>query len=82
MNKLGTVIKIYPKIKIALVSLSADVFLGQKVYFTDQNGQIVFNYTIENIKQNHQNLDFAKAGSVIGLKINEEVKVGYEIYRS
>lgn len=82
MNKIGTVIKVYPNIKIVLVALSSDVFLGQDIYFTSQDGQFAFNYKIENIKVNHQNLDFAKAGSVIGLKINEEVKVGYEIYRS
>lgn len=80
MFKLGTVINYLPKTGLAIVTLSSDLFINEKIMFVyDRYTQ--FQQTVEEIRIEHQKVDFAKAGSVVALRVNDETKTGTEIFR-
>lgn len=81
MFKVGDVVSFYPKTKMSIISLTSDLFLGEEVSFLF-NKDLLFKHKITSIKIGTKNVDFAKAGSVVGLKLNEKVQEGSEVFKS
>ena len=81
MFKVGTVTHYYDKIGVAIVELNNTLSVGEKVKFI-KDGESLFEQTIESIQVEHKKLDSANAGDVVGLKTNEVVKTGTEIFKA
>lgn len=81
MFKVGDVVSFYPKTMVSIVSLTSDLFLGEEVSFLF-NKDLVLKHKVSGIKIGTKNVDFAKAGSVVGLKLNEKVQEGSEVFKS
>jgi len=80
MFKVGTVTHYYDKIGVAIIELSATLSVGDKVKFV-RNGEDLFTETVESIQVEHKKIDSASSGDVIGLKTNEAVKTGTEVFK-
>jgi len=78
--KIGRVTHYYDKIGVAIVELSSNLAVGDGVKFS-RGGEDMFEQTIESIQIEHKKVDLAKSGDVVGLKVNEPVKEGAEIYK-
>lgn len=78
--KIGSVTHYYDKIKVAIVELSGDLSVGEKVKF-NRGGEDLFEQDVTSIQIEHEQVDSAKSGDVIGLKTEEEVKEGAEVYK-
>lgn len=78
--KVGKVTHYYDKIKVAVVELDSDLGVGDKIKFT-RGGEDLFTQTVDSIQVEHEKLDKAKKGDTIGLKVNEDVKEGAEIFK-
>jgi putative protease len=78
--KVGTVTHYYDKIQVAVVELSGTLSVGEKIKFV-RGGEDLFEQVVESIQVEHKKLDSAKAGDVVGLKTNETVKEGTEIFK-
>jgi putative protease len=80
MLKVGTVNHFYDKIGVAIVELNGTLSVGEKVKFV-RSGENLFEQVVESIQVEHKKLDSAGKGDVIGLKTNEPVKEGTEVFK-
>jgi len=80
MFKVGKVTHYYDKIGVAVVELTADLAVGDRIKFT-RGGEDMFEQTVESIQVEHNKIDSAKKGDTIGLKVDQPVKEGTEIFK-
>ncbi|MFH1255138.1 MAG: hypothetical protein V1667_01560 [bacterium] len=78
MKKTGTVTHYYGNIGVAVVELSGKLSVGDKVKFGD--GKNEFEQTVGSIQIEHKEISSAKKGDTIGLKVNEKVNEGADVY--
>jgi len=77
MKKVGTVTHYYGNIGVAIVALTGKLSKGDKVKF--EGGKTEFEQTVESMQIEHKEIDSAKKGDVIGMKVNEKVGEGAEV---
>ena len=80
MFKVGRVTHYYDKIGVAIVELDGTLTVGDKVKFT-RGGEDLFEQAVDSIQVEHEKKDSAGKGDVIGLKTNEAVKEGSEVFK-
>ena len=80
MFKVGKVSHYYDKIGVAIVELDGTLAVGDKIKFA-RGGEDLFEETVESIQIEHEKKDSASKGDVVGLKVNEAVKEGAEVYK-
>jgi putative protease len=78
--KIGQVTHYYDKIKVVIVELSGNLSVGDKIKFV-RGGEDLFEQDVDSIQIEHNNIQSAGKGDVIGLKVNNEVKEGAEVYK-
>ena len=80
MFKLGKVTHYYDKIGVAVVHLDNPISVGDNVVLI-KDGEEIFRQTIDSIQIEHEKRESAERGEIIGLKIEEPVKEGTEIFK-
>ncbi len=80
MFKVGVVTHYYSKIHVAVVDLIADLAVGERVLFI-RGGEELFEQSVDSIQVEAEKHESAKKGETIGLKTNEDVKEGAEVYK-
>ena len=65
---------------MAIVELDGPLSVGDKIKFT-RGGEDLFEQKVESIQIEHEKKDTAKKGDVVGLKTQEAVKEGTEVYK-
>lgn len=78
--KIGVVTHFYDKIGVAVVDLISDLAVGDKIKFV-RGGEDLFEQEVVSIQVEHNKVERAKKGDVIGLKTKELVKEGAEVFR-
>lgn len=78
--KVGKVTHFFDKIGVAIVELAANLAVGDKIKFV-RGGEDVFDQVVESIQIEHEKKESAKKGDVIGLKTDQEIKEGAEVYK-
>ena len=78
--KVGRVSHFYDKIGVAIVELDGTLSVGDRIKFT-KDGQDLFEQSVDSIQIEHEKKDSAGKGDVVGLKTNEEVKEGVEVFK-
>ena len=78
--KIGKVTHFYDKIGVAVVELSANLKKGDTIKF-ERGGEELFEQEVGSIQIEHEKKDSAKKGETIGLKTDEEVKEGAEVFK-
>lgn len=81
MFKIGKVSHFYDKIGVAIVELDATLSVGDKIKFV-RGGEDLFEQKVESIQIEHEKVDSAGKGKVIGLKTEELVKPGADVYKA
>lgn len=76
--QIGKVTHYYNKINVAVVKLSAPLALGDKVKISGHDKEFI--QEIISIEIEHEQVQKAKKGEVIGLKVDKEVKEGDIFY--
>lgn len=77
MKKIGRVTHFYGNIGVAIVELSGKLSIGDRVKFS--HGEHEFEQTIESMQMEHKDVDSAKKGDVVGVKVDEKVSEGVEV---
>lgn len=80
MFKVGRVSHYYDKLGVAIVELDGNLTVGDKIKFV-KAGEDLFEQTVESIQVEHEKKDTAGKGDVVGLKVNEAVKEGTEVFK-
>jgi U32 family peptidase len=78
--KVGKVIHYYDKLSVAIVELDAPLSVDDKIKFV-RSGEDLFEQKVESIQIEHEKKNSAKKGDVIGLKTQEAVKEGTEVFK-
>lgn len=73
--KLGKVTHFFDKICVAVIELSAPLKVGDRIKFPD------FEQTVESMQIEHEQVQQAKKGQSIGLKIDQPVKKGASVLK-
>ncbi len=78
--KVGKVKHYYDKIGVAVVELDGNLAVGDEIKFV-RGGEDLFKQKVEEMQVEHDKLESAGKGQVIGLKTEQEVKEGAEVYK-
>ena len=78
--KVGVVKHYYDKIGVAVIEVTGDLSVGDKIRF-ERGGEEDFEQVVESMQVEHEKVSSAKKGGVVGLKVDAEVKEGAEIYK-
>lgn len=78
--KIGKVTHYYDKIGVAVVELDGTLVVGDSIKFA-RGGEDLFTQKVESIQIEHEKVDSAGKGQVVGLKTEQEVKEGAEVYK-
>ena len=76
--KVGTVTHYFDKIGVAVVDLTGDLSVGDKVRI----GNPGLIQEIKSIQVEHEKIESAGKGESIGLKVDEPVKKGDEVFKT
>jgi len=75
---IGEVTHFYKNIGVAVVKFSKAVKVGDTVHF--RGATTDFTQKIGSMQFDHEEVDAAKKGKEVGLKVDERVRVGDEVY--
>ena len=80
MFKVGTVSHYYDKLQVAILDLDGTLSVGDKIKFVE-GGEDLFEQNVESIQIEHEKIESAKKGDIIGLKTVQAVKEGTEVFK-
>lgn len=79
MKEIGKVAHFFSKINVAVIDLSAPLSVGDKIHIIGPTTD--FEQKVESMQIEHQNVQMAKAGQSIGMKVNEHVREKDTVYK-
>ncbi len=77
--KVGKITHYYDKIGVAVVELTGSLAVGDTIRISGHGTE--FTQKVESMQIEHEGIQEAKKGQNIGLKIEQEVKDGDEVYK-
>ena len=77
MKKVGTVTHYYGKLGVAIIELSSTLKVGDRIKI--ENGA-EFEQAVDSMQVNHEQVEEAKKGDVVGLKVEQKVSEGATVY--
>lgn len=77
MKKIGIVTHFYGNIGVAIITLTGKLSKGDKVKF--EGGKTDFEQTIESMQIDHKEIESAKKGDVVGVKVDGKVGDNVEV---
>ena len=78
-KKVGEVMHYWGKIGVAGIKLTATLSQGDTIRI--KGATTDFEQTVDSIQIEHQDIETAKKGQAIGLKVNEKVRRGDTVYK-
>ncbi len=76
---IGKVAHFYPNISVAVIDLTDSLSVGDKILIERSSGS--FEQTVDSMQVEHKNVQKAKKGESIGLKVAEHTREGAKVYR-
>ena len=77
-REIGVVFNYFEGIGVAAIELFAPLRLGNTIRIV--GGDVDFTEVIDSIQVEHENLESAKKGDKIGVRVSEKVRKGYKVY--
>ena len=77
MKKIGIVTHYYGNINVAIVALSGKLSKNDRVKF--ESGKNEFEQTVESMQIEHKEIDSAKKGDIVGMKVDQKVSDGADV---
>ena len=74
----GKITHYYGKINVVIIEVLANITVGDKIHI--KGHETDFEQTISSMQIEHQNINKAKKGDVIGLEVNQKIREGDEVY--
>ncbi len=79
-KKMGKVTHYYDHIGVAVVELKVKLSVGDKIKFSGHG--VEFSQEVSSIQIEHANVQSAKKGQIVGLKVDKKVKDGAEVFKA
>ncbi len=78
-KQIGKVSHFFSKISVVVVDLTDQLKVGDKISIEGRGN--VLEQTVASIQMEHENIESAKAGESIGLKVDSPVKEGDIVFK-
>ena len=78
-TKVGEIIHYYDKIGVAVVKVLTPIKVGDRIKISGHDNE--FEQEIASMQVEHQNIEQAKKGDDVGMKVEQPVKDGDEVYK-
>ena len=78
-TKVGTITHFYDKIGVAVINVLSPIKVGDRIKISGHDKE--FEQEISSMQVEHQNIDQAKKGDNVGMKVDQPVKDGDEVYK-
>lgn len=78
-TKVGSIAHYYDRIGVAVVEVLAPIKIGDKIKITGHEREL--DQEVASMQIEHENVEKAKKGDNIGLKVDQPVKKGDEVYK-
>ena len=78
-KEIGKVTHFFGKISVAVIELSDELRVGDVIKIVGRGKE--FTQTVSSMQIEHKNIEVAKAGQTIGLKVDQPVKEGDVVYK-
>ncbi len=75
---IGKIVHYFDKISVAIIELSSVLKVGDRVHIKGHSTD--FEQDISSIQIEHEDMKKAKKGDAIGVKVDEKVREGDEVY--
>lgn len=79
LKEVGKISHFYPKINVAIVEVTAPIKVGEKILV--KGGVTNFEQAVESMQIEHKNIQSAKKGNSIGMKVIDKVREGDVVYK-
>ena len=76
---IGKISHYFSKIGVAVINLSDSLKVGDSIRIA--GGENDFTQTVKSMQAEHQNIENAKAGDSIGIKVEQKVREDYKVYK-
>lgn len=77
---IGKITHYFSNISVAVIDLSSPLKEGETIRVTGGE-ETDFNQTVDSMQVDHKKVKSAKKGDAVGLKIDEKVREGYQVYK-
>lgn len=75
----GKITHYFGKIEVGIIELSKELNVGDNIHV--KGGTSDFEQKVDSMQIEHEQVDKAKKGDVIGLKVKEKAREGDEVYK-
>lgn len=79
-TKVGVVSHCFDKIGVAIIEVEAPLKVGDKIKFM-RKGEELFKQEIVSMQVEHKQINEAKKGDGIGVKVDQKVHEGVEVFK-
>lgn len=79
-KQIGLVVHYYDKIGVAVIELSGDLRVGDRIAIESAEGEVV-KEEVKSMQIEHESVESAGAGQSIGLKVGGKVHKGNKVYK-
>ena len=76
---IGKITHYFGNIGVAVIELSDTLKVGETIRIV--GGETDFNQEVKSMELEHQKVETAKRGQLIGLKVDQKVREGYRVYK-
>ncbi|MCX6724917.1 MAG: translation elongation factor-like protein [Candidatus Shapirobacteria bacterium] len=77
--KVGIVTHFYDKIGVAVINVLAPIKVGDRIKISGHDKE--FEQEIASLQVEHQDIQTAKKGDAVGMKVDQSAKDGDEVYK-
>lgn len=78
-KEIGTITHYYGHLSVGIVELKDSLKVGDSIHIKGHSSDFV--QTVDSIQIEHANVQEAKAGDIIGLKVSQKVHINDKVYK-
>jgi hypothetical protein len=80
-EQIGVITHFFDKISVAVIEAKKTISLGDEIRVYDKQGNIVVEQKIDSMEVDGAKIESADVGDEFGMKVEGDVKEGYQVYR-
>jgi len=78
-QEIGRVVHFYSKIGVAIIQLDSELKVGERIALIGSTTDLEQN--VKSMQVEHQNIEDAKPGDLVGLKVKDRVREGDTVFK-
>lgn len=78
-KQIGKITHYFDKIGVAVVEVEDKIAVGEQIKISGNSGEVLM--TVSSLQEEHQQLQEATKGQIVGMKVDKAVKEGDLVYK-